>query len=185
METKVFNNGYVGYKVNTIKEVVNAQAAGLKICNENGYYFNDYIEVVNPETGEDEERAPTDDEILQSIQEAMENEYPVYATFYLDCGKVVPDKATTLQSSFRLGQKVYYMSENRIASGNIMQIDFAYGYNNHNYNVTIQKERYLVCHFRNENPKNAVTEKITLSGDKIFKSIQDITNNLQSNIKEG
>lgn len=181
METKVFKNGYVGYKVNTIKEVVNAQAAGLKICNENGYYFNDYIEVVNPETGEDEERAPTDDEILQSIQETMENEYPVYATFYLDCGIVVPNKATTLQSSFRLGQKVYYMSDNRIASGNIMQIDFAYGYNNHN--VVIQKERYLVCRFRNGNSNKSVMERVTLNSNEIFKSLQDITDSLQSNMK--
>lgn len=69
-----------------------------------------------------EERAPTDDEILQSIQEAMENEYPVYATFYLDCGMVVDNKATTLQSSFYVGQRVFYIKNNKIQSKCIFRI---------------------------------------------------------------
>lgn len=139
METKAFDNGYVGYRVNTIKEVINAQTAGLKICNEDGYYFNNYIEVVNPETGNEEERAPTDDEIFQNIQKAMENERQLYATFYLDCGDVVPRKLTTLQSDFHVGQEVFYMKDNKIQNKcifRILLIETAH-YNSYGENIKI------------------------------------------------
>lgn len=181
METKAFENGYVGYRVNTIKEVINAQAAGLKICNESGYYFDDYIETVNPETGENEERAPTDDEILQSIQEAMENKYPVYATFYLDCGKVVDDKATTLQSDFYIGEPVYYMSNNSVALGEIVQIDMAYGMGCRN--TKVKKEKYLV--YRYTKDRRATVEEKILNEGEVFDSLGSITNYLQCNVKHG
>lgn len=181
METKAFDNGYVGYRVNTIKEVINAQAAGLKICNEDGYYFNNYIEVVNPETGNEEERTPTDDEIFQNIQEAMENECQLYATFYLDCGKVVDDKATTLQSDFYIGEPVYYMSDNRVALGEIVQIDMAYGKGCKNQKV--KKEKYLVYRYA-KNKYTTVEEKILNEGE-VFDSLGKITDYLQCNVKRG
>lgn len=161
METKAFENGYVGYRVNTIKEVINAQTAGLKICNESGYYFNNYIETVNPETGENEERAPTDDEILQSIQEAMENEYPVYATFYLDCGDVVSHKLTTLQSNFHVGQEVFYMKGNKIQSKyifRILLIETAH-YNSYGENIKVVGEHNSIQISRKECNVYVLAEK--------------------------
>lgn len=180
METKAFDNGYVGFRVNTIKEVVNAQAAGLHICNEDGYYFDNYIIVTDSETGEEEEREPTEEEKFQSIQEAMKNDVVLYATFNLDCGKVVDDKATTLQSDFYIGEPVYYMSNNRVALGEIAQIDMAYGKNNRNCKA--KKEKYLVYRY---NDNRGIVEKKILNEGEVFDSLGSITDYLQCNVKHG
>lgn len=176
MNTKVFDNDYVGYKLNDIKQVVNAMAAGMQICNADGYYFDERIEVTDPETGEETDRDPTDEEIMMRIQEAMQNEYDVYASFYLDCGKVVDDKMTTLQSDFYVGQIVYFMSDNKISKGTIVQIDFAHFKKG---SGCITKERYHVRYDKMDN----FTPSIILSSGEFFVNKEGLVKYLETNIK--
>ena len=176
MNTKVFDNDYVGYKLNDIKQVVNAMAADMQICNADGYYFDEPIEVTDPETGEETDRDPTDEEIMMRIQEAMQNEYDVYASFYLDCGKVVDDKMTTLQSDFYVGQIVYFMSDNKISKGTIVQIDFAHVRKG---NGCVTKERYHVRYDK----MGDFTPSIILSPGDFFVNKEGLVKYLETNIK--
>lgn len=179
MKTKAFGNGRVGYKVNTIKEVINAQAAGLSICDENGYCFNGVVPEWD-DNDDEKDREPTETEVFNRIQEAVNNGTELYATFYLDCGKVVADKATTLQSDFYIDEPVYYMSDNNIALGKIIQIDMAYSKNNRNCKV--KKEKYLVYRYGDN---GGVIEKKILDEGEVFDSLGGITDYLQCNVKHG
>lgn len=113
METKYFPNGYVGFKLNSLQDVVKAQALGLAVCNEYNDYFEGYV-LEEDENGEETERQPNQGEIFERIQNSMQAGEKLYATFDLDCGKVVPFADTSLQSNFSIGQKVYVMHRNKM-----------------------------------------------------------------------
>lgn len=120
----MYVDGYVGYEVTGIEEVVNAKNAGLTIIDTEGYSFTYEIE------DEDGMREPTDEEVTERIQDALKSKSGVYAAFYLDCGTVVPDKPTTLQSEYYIGDKVYYMDDNKIYKATINTIQLAISDNN-------------------------------------------------------
>lgn len=113
MDTMYFPNGYVGFKLTSLQDVVKAQTLGLAVCNENNDYFEEYV-IGEDENGEETERKPTQEEIFERLQNSMQAGEKLYATFDLDCGKVVPIADTTLQSDFSIGQKVYIMHRNKI-----------------------------------------------------------------------
>lgn len=124
MKTRVFDNNYVGIKLNNVSEIMkyNALSANFSICNESEYYFDEYVEE-DDGTGNFTEREPTENEKLERILQAFNDGDTLYATFWLDCGEVVPSAATTLQSDFRVGQRVLIMHENKILKTTIAAIN--------------------------------------------------------------
>lgn len=123
MNTKNFGDGYVGIKINSISEIMKYYALkrNFSIWSESEDTFEDYVEVTD-DNGNVTEREPTENEKLERILEAFKNGTTLYATFWLDCGKVVPNANTTLQSNFRVGQEVFFMDENKICSKLIFRI---------------------------------------------------------------
>lgn len=123
MKTRVFDANYVGIKLESVSEIMkyNALSANFSICNESEYYFDEYIEE-DDGTGNITEREPTESEKLERILQAFNNGDKLYATFWLDCGEVVPNAATTLQSNFRVGQEVFTMNNNKVIKVEIRHI---------------------------------------------------------------
>ena len=121
--TAVFSNNYVGIKLNSVSDIMkyNALHNQFLICNENEYYFDEYVEEYDG-TGNITEREPTENEKLERILRAFSDGQNIYATFELDCGKVVPSNPTTLQSSFRVEQEVYFMHCNRMTKAKVAAI---------------------------------------------------------------
>lgn len=122
MNTKNFFDGYVGIKINSISEILryNALKGIFSIWSEHEDTFEDYVEVTDY-YGNVTEREPTEDEKLKRILEAFKNGSTLYATFWLDCGKVVPKANTTLQSNFRVGQEVFFMDKKQNMLKNYFQ----------------------------------------------------------------
>lgn len=131
MNTIAFDNNYVGIKLNSVSEIMkyNALNANFSICNESGYYFDEYVEE-DDGTGNFIEREPTENEKLERILQAFKNGEALYATFWLDCGEVWPTKATTLQSKFYVGQNVFAMRNNKIVEGEIVHLSLTRSKNN-------------------------------------------------------
>ena len=101
METKYFDNGFVGKKVDDAAEAVMLYNAGMDIRNQYGYGFlwcNDNI---------DEE--PTAKEIASRIIEYIKENGFVYAGFKLDGQKVVKDASTILSCDVQKEQTVYFL----------------------------------------------------------------------------
>lgn len=124
MKTKNFGSRYVGIKINSISEIMkyNALKEIFSIwSDDDDTSFDDYVEITD-DNGEVTEREPTENEKLERILEAFKNGIGLYATFWLDCGKVVRCAETTLQSNFRVGQEVFFMKENKICSKHIFRI---------------------------------------------------------------
>lgn len=120
------NSNVFGFEVTTVNEVIKAQELGLWICNENEYYFNEYV-VEQNEEGIETERVATEDERTERILNALKEGQKLYITLNInDCGmKVVKNSATILASDFRIGQTVYTMRNNKIASGTILYMSLS------------------------------------------------------------
>lgn len=58
------SDNFVGVEINTIQDVVKAQAAGLKLVDKEGWEYSIYT-IDDEETGE--EREPTEQEIFEHI----------------------------------------------------------------------------------------------------------------------
>ena len=131
MNTKVFDNNYVGIKLSSVSEIMkyNALKDSFSICDESEYYFDEYVEVTH-DNGEVTEREPTENEKLERILQAFKDKKALYATFWLDCGEVWPTNATTLQSKFYVGQKVFAMRNNKIVEGEIVHLSLTRSKNN-------------------------------------------------------
>lgn len=126
MNTKNFGNGYVGIKINSISEIMkyNALKEQFSIWNEYECAFDDDVEVTD-DNGNVTEREPTENEKIERILEAFNNGTVLYAVFQLDCGRVFSDLATTFQSKYAIGQQVFTMKDNKIASGRIVFISLS------------------------------------------------------------
>lgn len=61
METKIFENGQIGFEVKDIKDILTAKSLGFTLCTENGYYFDDDV-TEQDEDGIDVDREPTEEE---------------------------------------------------------------------------------------------------------------------------
>lgn len=122
------NSNVVGFEVTTANDVIKAQDLGLFICNKDEYYFNDYVTELD-EDGIGTEREATKDECTERMFKALKEGQRLYATFNFDDSgmKAVRNSATILASDFYIGQTVYTMRNNKIASGIILYMSMSIG----------------------------------------------------------
>ncbi|WP_118312581.1 MULTISPECIES: hypothetical protein [Prevotellaceae] len=114
----------VGVEINTIQDVVKAQAAGLELVNKDGWGYNYTTD--DEETGEEVE--PTEKEIFDRITKDIAEGKEVYACMILaDDWRVQRNAKTNLLCDFYLHQHVYTMHENKIVEGEIVYLSLAQG----------------------------------------------------------
>lgn len=118
------SDNLVGVEVNTIQDVVKAQAAGLTLVDKDGWGY-DYT-IVDDESGE--ERSPTEQEFFDRITKDLADGKEVYACMILANDWCVQRNAkTNLLCDFYLHQNVYTMHENKIVEGEIVYLSLANG----------------------------------------------------------
>lgn len=114
------SDNFVGVEINTIQDVVKAQAAGLKLVDKEGWEYSIYT-IEDEETGE--EREPTEQEIFEHITEDLSKGKEVYACMELSYDWEVQERAKThLKTNFYVGQQVFLMRDNKIAEKTISRI---------------------------------------------------------------
>lgn len=114
------SDNFVGVEINTIQDVVKAQAAGLKLVDKEGWEYSIYT-IDDEETGE--EREPTEQEIFEHITEDLSEGKEVYACMELSYDWEVQERAKThLTTNFYVGQQVFLMRDNKIAEKTISRI---------------------------------------------------------------
>ena len=114
------SDNFVGVEINTMQDVVKAQAAGLKLVDKEGWEYSIYT-IDDEETGE--EREPTEQEIFEHITEDLSKGKEVYACMELSSDWEVQERAkTNLKTNFYVGQQVYLLRNNRIAEKTITRI---------------------------------------------------------------
>lgn len=114
------SDNFVGVEINTIQDVVKAQAAGLKLVDKEGWEYSIYT-IDDEETGE--EREPTEQEIFEHITEDLSKGKEVYACMELSSDWEVQERAKThLKTNFYVGQQVFLMRDNKIAEKTISRI---------------------------------------------------------------
>lgn len=118
------SDNLVGVEINTIQDVVKAQAAGLNLLNKDGLGYK--YEVINEESGE--EREPTEQEVFNRINKDLSEGDEVYACMRIaDDWSVQEKAATTMRTNFYVGQKVYLMRDNKIVEDEIIYITLVKG----------------------------------------------------------
>lgn len=118
------SDNLVGVEVNTIQDVVKAQAAGLTLVDKDGWGYEYTLE--DDESGE--ERKPTEQEIFDRITKDLADGKEVYACMILANDWCVQRNAkTNLLCDFYLHQNVYTMHENKIVEGEIVYLSLANG----------------------------------------------------------
>lgn len=117
----------VGVEINTIQDVVKAQAAGLEIVNKDGWGY-DYSVVIEDEDGEDSEREPTEQEVFERITKDLAEGDEVYACMQIaNDWSVQENAATTMRTNFYVGQKVYLIRNNKIVEDEVIYINMVKG----------------------------------------------------------
>lgn len=118
------SDNLVGVEINTIQDVVKAQAAGLELVDKEGWGYDDYTIV--DESGE--ERSPTEQEFFDRITKDLADGKEVYACMILaNDFRVQRNAKTSLLCDFYLHQNVYTMHENKIVEGEIVYHSLAHG----------------------------------------------------------
>ena len=113
------SDNFVGVEINTIQDVVKAQAAGLELVDKEGWGY-DYT-TDDDETGE--EREPTEQEIFERITKDLAEGKEVYACMELSSDWEVQERAKThLTTNFYVGQQVFLLRDNKIAKMEISRI---------------------------------------------------------------
>lgn len=114
------SDNFVGVEINTIQDVVKAQAAGLKLVDKEGWEYSIYT-IDDEETGE--EREPTEQEIFEHITKDLSEGKEVYACMELSSDWDVQRHANThLKTNFYVGQQVFLLRDNKIAEMKIHRI---------------------------------------------------------------
>lgn len=128
MATKYFHSSEeIGFEVKDIKDILAAKSLGMGICNENAYYFDEYI-IEEDEDGEEVEREPTEDEKINRIIEGMKDGAKIYATCRVPRGfRLVNDTSTIMQSDLYVGQHAFTMVDNKITEVKIIYISLSKG----------------------------------------------------------
>lgn len=115
------SDNLVGVEVNTIQDVVKAQAAGLELVDKEGWGYDDYT-IIDDESGE--EREPTEQEVFDRIAKDLAEDKEVYACMILANDWCVQGTAKThLKTNFYVGQTIYLMRDNKIAEDKILRIN--------------------------------------------------------------
>lgn len=118
------SDNLVGVEINTIQDVVKAQAAGLELVDKEGWGYDDYTIV--DESGE--ERSPTEREFFDRIAKDLAEGKEVYACMQIaNDFRVQRNAKTNLLCDFYLHQNVYTMHENKIVEGEIVYLSLANG----------------------------------------------------------
>lgn len=119
------SDNLVGVEVNTIQDVVKAQAAGLELVDKEGWGYDDYT-IIDDESGE--ERNPTEQEVFDRITKDLAEGKEVYACMQIaNDWRVQRNAKTNLLCDFYLHQHVYTMHENKIVEGEIVYLSLANG----------------------------------------------------------
>ena len=116
METKYFNDGFVGKAVFNANEAIKCFNAGMEIRDIDGEYF--LFESVDGSE-------PSESESINLILGSLQENGKVYVGFCLEGHKVVPKDSTTLTCEFSEGQTVYFLLQGEIASGEVACISLA------------------------------------------------------------
>lgn len=118
------SDNLVGVEVNTIQDVVKAQAAGLELVDKEGWGYD--FTIVDEESGE--ERKPTEQEMFDRITKDLAEGKEVYACMQIaNDWRVQRNAKTSLLCDFYLHQHVYTMHENKIVEGEIIYLSLAHG----------------------------------------------------------
>lgn len=118
------SDNLVGVEVNTIQDVVKAQAAGLGLVDKEGWGYD--FTIVDAESGE--ERKPTEQEVFDRITKDLAEDKEVYACMILaNDWRVQRNAKTNLLCDFYLHQHVYTMHDNKIVEGEIVYLSLAHG----------------------------------------------------------
>lgn len=118
------SDNLVGVEINTIQDVVKAQAAGLGLVDKEGWEYD--FTIVDEESGE--ERKPTEQEIFDRITKDLAEGKEVYACMQIaNDWRVQRNAKTNLLCDFYLHQHVYTMHENKIVEGEIVYLSLAHG----------------------------------------------------------
>ena len=116
METKYFNDGFVGKAVFNANEAIKCFNAGMEIRDIDGEYF--LFESVDGSE-------PSESESINLILGSLQENGKVYVGFCLEGHKVVPKDSTTLTCEFSEGQTVYFLLYGEIASGEVKCVSLA------------------------------------------------------------
>ena len=125
MNTKVFDNDFIGFEVKDAKDVLAADSLGFSFCDEDGEYFDS-----EPVVDDDEvERDPTGEEVINRVVDHIKANKVAYATMYAgSCGYQLVESANTMaMSKLYIGQYVYVIHENKIKKAKICIIEFVRG----------------------------------------------------------
>lgn len=132
--TDVFfgDTNFIGRELENVQDLVKALAVGMDIANVDGCgYCTIGEKEVEDEDGNThyEEYDKTEEELFNEMKSDLENNQPLYAGFYIGYADymVVPSKATTLQSNFRINQEVFLMRDNKIEKDTILYINLVRG----------------------------------------------------------
>lgn len=135
------SDNLVGVEINTIQDVVKAQAAGLEIINKDGLGY-DYSVVIEDEDGEDSEREPTEQEVFERITKDLAEGDEVYACMQIaNDWSVQENAATTMRTNFYVGQKVYLMRNNKIVEDEVIYINMTKGGGNEVCKLVLGKDK--------------------------------------------
>ena len=115
METKYFNDGFVGKAVFNANEAIKCFNAGMEIRDTEGEYF----------LFDSDGSAPSESKSINLILDSLQENGKVYVGFCLEGHKVVPKDSTTLTCEFSEGQTVYFLLQGEIASGEVACISLA------------------------------------------------------------
>ena len=115
METKYFNDGFVGKAVFNANEAIKCFNAGMEIRDTEGEYF----------LFDSDDSAPSESKSINLILDSLQENGKVYVGFCLEGHKVVPKDSTTLTCEFSEGQTVYFLLQGEIVSGEVICLSLA------------------------------------------------------------
>lgn len=125
--TDVFfkSTNFIGREIENVQDLVKALAAGMDIATDEecGYSTIGEREVTDEDGNTHfEEYDKTEEELFNEMKSDLDDKRTLYAGFFLDSREysIKEAKATTLQSDFYVGQKVYFMKDNKITEGEIV-----------------------------------------------------------------
>ena len=184
MKTIYFeNSNIIGFEVATANDVIKAQELGLYICNKDEDYF-DYYVTEQDEDGNETEREATKDERTERMIKALREGQQLFAVFDFDDSgiKAVKNSATILASDFRIGQTVYTMRNNKIASGTILYMSLSIGEKKDKFYLDY-RSKYLIEKIYSFCAEKAGINKnvLSLQSEEFDKVVASIRNSIHDN----
>lgn len=153
----------LGFELESIQEVLNANNLGFHIVADGG---EEYLDTRYDE-GEDDWRDATTDELIEEAQAAFRAVGKLYAIIDIPTDyTIAPVRKTTLQTDFYVGQTVYVMHDNKVTKTTIAQLVLVEGENSFSSSNTMAADFehtfYQRCNERytNEPTHNYIRQEI-------------------------